>query len=248
MICAILTRLTAHLPAREIRGDAGEPYLERYRLGGGFGCAAYLHRFVASDPDRGLHDHPWGWSISVLLAGRYREIRPIDPHTGRGGERARCAGQVNIIRGGDFHRILIEPGRDTWTLFVHGPRVKGWGFLRNGEYRPIATDREAYPSHGWWKTAPTGAELRAVRGLGLWLLDDCEYVAAASAAEAVAWYEKHIKGEPVEEVEEASMALLLNIADEDEPPRMVSFYKSITMQLRAGEIPPFIAGVDGSYL
>jgi len=232
--------LTARLPAREIRGEHSEPYLERYSLGGLFGWRVYLHRFLASDPDRGLHDHPWGWSVSLILAGGYSEVRD-------GALRRLFPGQVNLIRGHDFHRILLDEGDEAWTLFLHGPRVKGWGFRRNGEYRPYTADKNDYPSRAWWKTAPRGSALRAVTGLGIWKLDDCEYVVAASKEEAAQWYEKTIKGEPVIEVEDANFATMLNIAEEYEPRNMVTFYQSVEMQLQAGETPPFIAGFDGSY-
>ncbi len=150
---SFLLWLTARLPAREIRGEHGEPYLERYSLCGLHGWRAYIHRFRASDPDRGLHDHPWGWSCSLVLAGGYREIRTVS-------YRILRPGQINIIRGQDFHRILLDPGREAWTLFVHGPRIKGWGFRRNDEYTPFAHGKDDYPSHQWWKTAPRGRDLR----------------------------------------------------------------------------------------
>ena len=155
--------LTNYLRAREIRGEHGEPYLERYSLCGLFGWRAYIHRFIASDPDRGLHDHPWGWSVSLILSGGYREIRhrprtckPVERRLRRLG-----VGRLNIIRGGDFHRVLLDPGQEAWTLFIHGPRVKGWGFLRNGVYTVIAKDTNDYPQQAWWKAAPRGRELRA---------------------------------------------------------------------------------------
>lgn len=145
--------LTARRPAREIRGERGEPYLERYYLFSVFGWRAYLHRFRTSDPDRGLHDHPWDFSISLVLAGGYRELRTYS-------YRILRPGSINVIRGHDYHRILLDPGREAWTLFVHGPRVKGWGFRRNGEYTPFAQTADDYPSHEWWKTAPRGRDLR----------------------------------------------------------------------------------------
>jgi hypothetical protein len=146
--------LTNRLPAREIRGEHGEPYLERYSLFGLCGWRAYIHRFRASDPDRGLHDHPWDWSISLILSGSYREVRF--------GEEARALrpGCINRILGHDFHRILLDHGQEAWTLFVHGPRVKGWGFWRNGIYTLFAQKKDDYPSHNWWKTAPLGRTLR----------------------------------------------------------------------------------------
>jgi hypothetical protein len=145
--------LTARLPAREIRGENGEPYLERYSLCGAFGWRAYIHRFRASDPDRGLHDHPWGLSFSLILAGSYRELRD-------GAVRRMEAGNINTIRGDDFHRILLCRGEEAWTLFLHGPRIKGWGFLRNGEYKLFAHRLDDYPARHWWKTAPRGHTLR----------------------------------------------------------------------------------------
>lgn len=35
----------------------------------------YLHKFVLSDEDRALHDHPW-WNCSILIDGRYIEWTP----------------------------------------------------------------------------------------------------------------------------------------------------------------------------
>ncbi|MBI3545973.1 MAG: DUF550 domain-containing protein [Gammaproteobacteria bacterium] len=172
MIRNFLLWLTNRLPARAINGDNGEPYLERYFLCRFLGLQAYIHRFVASDPDRGLHDHPWDWSVSLVLAGGYREIRSADF------ARSLRPGRLNIIRGTDFHRIVLTPGSEAWTLFIHGPRTKGWGFWREGNYLPHATGKDDYPNRAWWKDAPDGHELRAahlshtlndiVRQFGTW--------------------------------------------------------------------------------
>jgi hypothetical protein len=161
MMTRFLFWLTSKLPARAINGDDGEPYLERYFLCSFLGATAYIHRFVASDPDRGLHDHPWGRSLSLVLAGGYREVRRC------GTKAARCRSlkpwRLNYIRGGDFHRIVLDPGKEAWTLFLHGSRKKGWGFLRNGKYTPHAQGKDDYPLRQWWATAPSGRELRARR-------------------------------------------------------------------------------------
>ena len=72
----LLYTITGWLRCRIIRGNQGEPYLERYhlfRLPGGGG--AYIHRFLSSDPDRGLHDHPWERSLGIVLSGGYLEQR-----------------------------------------------------------------------------------------------------------------------------------------------------------------------------
>jgi hypothetical protein len=91
---------------------------------------------------------------SLLLAGEYIELRK-DCTCSR-----LCAGSINVIRGDDFHRILITNRQPAWTLFIHGPRTKGWGFLRDGKYLAFSKDKDDYPGGGWWKTAPCGNVLR----------------------------------------------------------------------------------------
>ena len=33
-----------------------------------------------------------------------------------------------------LHRIELEPGIDAWTLFIPGPVVRTWGFMKQGEW------------------------------------------------------------------------------------------------------------------
>jgi hypothetical protein len=163
----LLYRITARLPCRFIDGERDEPYLERYYLFGAFGWHAYLHRFVDSDPDRGLHDHPWSRAVSLVLSGGYDEQRS-------------CAGDVdriyvhnigplrlNLLRGDDFHRVILRDGHPAWTLFIHGPRVKGWGFMHAGEFRSMAKDAAEFRHRDWWKEAPSGNAMRAGRAKAL---------------------------------------------------------------------------------
>jgi len=170
---SLLVRFTNHLPCRIIDGEQGEPYLERYYLFGLLGWHAYLHRFVDSDPDRGLHDHPWGRALSLVLTGGYDELRfarhPADPTRDAGfaerplRHRYIRPGRLNRLRGTDFHRVVLREGRPAWTLFLHGPRVKGWGFLRSGSFRPMARDAGEFRHRDWWRTAPKGRTVRAER-------------------------------------------------------------------------------------
>lgn len=133
MLAKLLYRLTALRPCRLIHRGQGERYLERYFLGSVRGITAYLHRFVASDADEWVHDHPWRWSVAIVLTGGYLEERLqwFDPATGWTSRMRFIGGwrRINLIRGGDFHRI-VECTPETWTLFIHGSRVKGWGFLQ----------------------------------------------------------------------------------------------------------------------
>lgn len=174
----LLYRLAGNLPCRII-SDNGQPYLERYYLFTLLGVRFYLHRFVGSDPDRGLHDHPWPWAGSVVLHGFYYE------ETRKGLHKVRW---LNWLTGDSFHRVILpcahaypdmpcsqhvsygvsHPAggeRPCWTLFFHrAAYTKPWGFLRQ-------TDSESvmlvwvpfnYPKDGagtpgaWWNEVPIG--------------------------------------------------------------------------------------------
>ncbi len=156
---------TSRLRLRVITFE-GKPYLERYYLGGLFGGRAYIHRFVDSDPGgQGLHDHPWAWSLSLVLAGWYFEHR-------RSG-----LGTIffwNFIAGDKFHRVELPPEeREVWTLFIHGPRRKPWGFLQQhlsafGEAYAVWEEKMSADGETtrWWESAPQARfhPLRALPG------------------------------------------------------------------------------------
>ena len=150
-----LARLAARRPMRAISGPDGEPYLERYYLATLFGVRLYLHHFIASDPGRGLHDHPWAWSGSWVLSGGYTDLREqiTDDGTTIIVERHLWAGAMNRLDTRTRHRIVLREGREAWTLFAHGRRVKGWGFFSEEGYRPEARDGQDHITRHWWKRA-----------------------------------------------------------------------------------------------
>ncbi|MGE0373450.1 MAG: hypothetical protein AB7Q01_16440 [Gammaproteobacteria bacterium] len=143
----------------------GAPYLRRYLVAQAFGCEVYLHEFLTADGERHLHDHPWRWSFSVLLAGGYVEevLRHVDGYAGPVTSfRTHHAPALNIT-GRGFHRIARMEAT-TWTLFVVGPRSKMWGFLEYREdlggsvyFQPFAYDRAADPLD--WSDKPRGRDL-----------------------------------------------------------------------------------------
>jgi hypothetical protein len=159
MIRRLLYRISASLPARYIlHGD--KPYLERYYVCTLFGIRVYLHRFVACDED-GVHDHPFRYSLSMILAGWYYEDRWARRYVRR---------WLNFIGPNDFHRVVLphHAPHDVWTLFSHVPRSKAWGFLRavaqgnDGpvfEYLPQSEPDDPALS-SWHLTAPKGRDLR----------------------------------------------------------------------------------------
>ena len=134
-----INRITRR-PADFIIGGQDRPYLLRWfvlprnRL-----FNVYLHQFLRSDDDRALHDHPWLFNASWLLAGEYIE------HTILAGGIAvktnRRAGQFKFRWGKAPHRVELltvadyvktQPVNTTalpcWTIFITGPRVRQWGF------------------------------------------------------------------------------------------------------------------------
>lgn len=132
----------------------GAPYLDRWTLWRSrrLGWALFLHRFHSGDRERWLHDHPWRWAISLIVWGGYgeerlnrRDIGELARHLGEKGRALRfvrsmrfgalrnyrwlAAPAINVLREQDFHRVTSVAPRPTWTLFLHGPRVRSWGFL-----------------------------------------------------------------------------------------------------------------------
>jgi hypothetical protein len=112
-------------PPDVVVGGQERPYLHRWWLiprNPLFNV--YLHRFMRSDDDRALHDHPWA-SVSFLLEGSYLE------HTIAAGgchhRREFSAGAVKFMLPRRAHRIELHK-RECWTLFITGPRVRNWYF------------------------------------------------------------------------------------------------------------------------
>lgn len=189
----LLYWITGFLPTRFIN-DGNVRYLERYYLFTFLGWTFYLHRFVGSDPDRGLHDHPWSRAFSIILSGWYFE------ETRSGTSEVRW---FNALTGDTFHRVVLPEywqvrtddyplrwlldgefehhpelrvPQPCWTLFLHRtPNVKKWGFLNkifpdghpndNGEHVFVPYQ---YTREGgqkeWWLTAPKGRAARAAAG------------------------------------------------------------------------------------
>jgi hypothetical protein len=145
---------------RIIHNFKGDPYLVRYTL---FSCkwfGVFLHKIMRSDSDRDLHDHPWSfWTF--LLAGRYTEDVPLDnpPMYKPNGcmytrPRIFAAGSLVRHRAEDAHCLTLprtwrwdglegskEPDGfiPVWSLFIHGPRRREWGFHTAAGWIPWET-------------------------------------------------------------------------------------------------------------
>lgn len=81
--------------------------------------AILLHKFVRSDPDNALHDHPWEF-VSFMLWNGYVE------QTEKGFERIK-AGRVIHRTAHDKHRVHVD--KPAWSLVITGPKEKSWSFF-----------------------------------------------------------------------------------------------------------------------
>jgi hypothetical protein len=109
------------------------------------GIGVRIHRFVSSDTDRALHDHPWWW-ITLVLRGGYMEEVPkhgqwgaMSPQWDRVTRRElvreilRPPGCVMFRPRWHRHRIqLLDEQLGATTLFITGPKRYRWGFLTMG--------------------------------------------------------------------------------------------------------------------
>ena len=119
----------------QVIGGHDDPYLLRwYLIPRNPVLNVYLHKFLRSDDDRALHDHPW-WFVSVILKGEYREITEHgDVLRVGGGWRLWEATRLLAFRPAEWrHRVALirDDGvheSPCWTLIVTGRRTRTWGF------------------------------------------------------------------------------------------------------------------------
>lgn len=119
---------------RKLVGARPEVLMVRYII---FRCASwglFVHHFLRSDYDRSLHDHPWPF-LAVVVKGGYLEEhdQTID------GDKTRVwhkPGSV-LLRPAEWrHRVLLSPGRTSWSVVVVGRRARNWGFFTPGGWCP----------------------------------------------------------------------------------------------------------------
>jgi len=88
-------------------------------------CNIYLHKFLRSDEDRALHDHPWHF-LSLILSGSYQEIT-------ENFITLRQRFSIGFRHASHRHRVVLLDGANNsplsvWTLVITGPRIRDWGF------------------------------------------------------------------------------------------------------------------------
>jgi hypothetical protein len=156
----ICEEIASKLSHRLILRRDGRPYLWRSyftsEVDADPDIGIFLHKFVGDDDPGIVHNHPWVWCVSMILAGSYFETRykwntetlrlatppksaPPAIDTVRlhsKSTRVLAPFDVNIINHEDMHRVSLV-GEECWTLFIHGPRVSTWGFALEASGRFI---------------------------------------------------------------------------------------------------------------
>lgn len=114
----------------------------------------YLHKFLRSDDDRALHDHPWPfWSF--ILNRPYLEytMQGPNPHVRKRFSlayrptnwRHRVDLQWCIVHPDGMHKAgkYVQP--PVWTIVVTGPKCRTWGFWCHDPVPPEDEALAAWP-------------------------------------------------------------------------------------------------------
>lgn len=116
-------RLVTGRPHLVLGGD--DPHLLRwYLIPRNTRLNVYLHKFLRSDDDRALHDHPW-WFVSWIVRGTYDEHTPAGRSSRR---RWSVAYRPALWR----HRVALTSGPAV-TIVVTGRKSRMWGFWCAGD-------------------------------------------------------------------------------------------------------------------
>lgn len=129
-------RLAGRCHKKEI-GDAKieEPYMIRHRIFNLWIIGAMLHEIRRGDSTRDYHDHRWAF-FHVILEGEYTEtyMYDKDSYGVLKQQKIRHLGYFAIHRPSYAHNIILHLDgkgeyKTVWTLVIHGPPVKDWGFV-----------------------------------------------------------------------------------------------------------------------
>jgi hypothetical protein len=100
----------------------------------------FVHKFIRSDEDRCLHDHPWNFLVIPIWQGYIEHSDYICPcfmcqnHPTMAPHRIAVKRRVWPIIGSRFrfgtyrHRVELIEDKPSWSLFFHFSRFRDWGF------------------------------------------------------------------------------------------------------------------------
>jgi hypothetical protein len=116
---------------REKLGKPECPYVERWVADFGL-FSIRIHKWLASDDNRALHDHPWDY-YTMVLKGNYYDIgeTPYDSYSLWSG----FPWKLHFRKAERRHWVKLGDEVPTWTILFTGPEKREWGFWVNGKFR-----------------------------------------------------------------------------------------------------------------
>lgn len=172
-VADLLIRRAMKTPFSHLPSNENPSYMERYWLFNAypessqdrkrwqFPWSIRLHMIKRADAERDMHDHPWN-ARTIILRGAYREKRfadeavkaMIDHPEGSTLDWSKAEvfeyfdrkpGNTAKIQHNEYHTITDVSEGGVWTMFISGPWLGDWGFLRNGVkvwWRTYLKDKE----------------------------------------------------------------------------------------------------------
>lgn len=110
---------------KNVIGEGNPPLLVRYILFRTPAFGVFLHKFLRSDYDRALHDHPWPF-VSIVLWPGYAEEH--DQTTDRAKVTQFHKPFSILLRPAPWRHRVIIGDRPSWSLVLVGRRCQKWGF------------------------------------------------------------------------------------------------------------------------
>jgi hypothetical protein len=106
-------------------GDPSCPYLIRWVFDF-YLFSIRIHHWLASDDQRNMHDHPWGY-VTFVIRGGYTDVNP-------NGRIPLPRWSLRKFPATHQHTTLVNPG-GAWTILLTGRDKREWGFWVNGRFR-----------------------------------------------------------------------------------------------------------------
>jgi hypothetical protein len=137
----IIERILDHLfKHRTIVNCDRDAYLFRWYVFKTKRITLFIHKFIRSDEDRALHDHPWSFLVIPIWQG-YIEHSDLPcgcfmcrNHPTMPPYRMTVKRRVWPILGSRFrhgtyrHRVELIEDKPAWSLFFHFTEFRDWGF------------------------------------------------------------------------------------------------------------------------
>ena len=119
-----------------------EPYLHRWYLIRTTRFAVFIHKFIRSDEDRALHDHPWNFFVIPIWRGYIEhsdkacDCGICKNNPGRAKDFPRLPVQRRVwpiissrYRTGTYrHRVELIKDKPAWSIFIRFKEQRDWGF------------------------------------------------------------------------------------------------------------------------